>query len=172
LIWLRILQDRNPVGLILSRQDLDNKGMTGTYPSDAAKGGYIYDQNFSGDNPEVVLISTGSELSLAQKVCQLETFQHIKMRVVSMPCWEWFMKESADYRESVLPIRVKLNVSIEAGSTFGWEKFTGRTGLNIGIDEFGASGGSDALMEKYGFTVAKVQKRICEKLRALEISSQ
>ena len=82
------------------------------------------------------------------------------------------MKESADYRESVLPIRVKLNVSIEAGSTFGWEKFTGRAGLNIGIDEFGASGGSDALMEKYGFTVAKVQKRICEKLRTLEISSQ
>ena len=172
LIWLRILQDRKPVGLILSRQDLDNTGIRYFYPSAAAKGGYIYSQNFTGDNPEVVLISTGSELSLAQKVCHLETFQHIKMRVVSMPCWEWFIKESTDYRESVLPKRVKLNVSIEAGSTFGWEKFTGRAGLNIGIDEFGASGGSDALMEKYGFTVAKIEERICEKLRALERSPQ
>lgn len=172
LIWLRILRDRKPVGLILSRQDLDNTGITDSYPSSAAKGGYIHSQNFTGDNPEVVLISTGSELSLAQKVCHLEAFQHIKIRVVSMPCWEWFMKESTDYRESVLPIRVKLNVSIEAGSTFGWEKFTGRAGLNIGIDEFGASGGSDALMEKYGFTVTKIEERICEKLRALERSSQ
>jgi transketolase len=172
LAWLRILKERKPAGLILSRQDLDNSALVDAYPLAADKGGYIYSQNFTGDKPELVLIATGSELSLAKQVCSLEAFQHVRTRVVSMPCWEWFTEESTEYRERVLPKDAKLFVSLEAGSTFGWEKFTGRSGLNIGIDTFGASGNPDTVMEKFGFTVAAVEVRIREKLHALESGSQ
>jgi transketolase len=110
------------------------------------------------------LIATGSELELAQSVSQLERFQNMRVRVVSLPCWEWFSEESNSYQESVLSLDAILYISIEAGSTFGWEKFTGRHGLNIGIDRFGESGGSDELMEKFGFTAEAIAIKITQRL--------
>jgi transketolase len=162
--WIRILKDRKPAGLVLSRQDLSNRNDLEAISSSATKGGYIYYQNFQGDNPEIVLIATGSELDLAQAVSRLERFQNLRVRVVSLPCWEWFMAESVDYQESILSTGARLHISIEAGSTFGWEKFTGRHGLNIGIDRFGESGGSDALMDKFGFTVEAIAIQIVIRL--------
>ena len=165
--WIRILKDRKPAGLVLSRQDLSNRSESKAVSSSASKGGYIYSQNFLGENPEIVLIASGSELELTQAISQLDRFQKVRVRVVSLPCWEWFTAESSSYQESILSTDAILHVSIEAGSTFGWEKFTGRHGLNIGIDRFGESAGSDALMEKFGFTVEGIAIKIAERLQTI-----
>ena len=79
-----------------------------------------------------------------------------KVRVVSMPCWELFEKQSAEYKESVLPSAIKARVSVEAGTTFGWSKYVGDAGASIGVDTYGASAPGGIIMEKYGFTVDNV----------------
>ena len=90
-----------------------------------------------------------------------------KVRVISMPCMEIFEEQSADYREKLLPPRGALKVSIEAGITQGWQKFTGQTGLNIGLDHYGASAPGKVLAEEFGFTPEKVVNRIKEHLSKL-----
>lgn len=165
--WIKILKDRKPVGLVLSRQDLVNRKIITTYPQAVEKGAYVYAQNFKGEDPNLVLIATGSELELAMQILDSKIFQELRIRIVSMPCWEWFTEESLEYQELVLGKEAVLCVSLEAGSTFGWERFTGRRGLNIGINTFGASGSSEALMEKFGFTFEAIESRINRRLNEL-----
>jgi len=89
----------------------------------------------------------------------------IRVRVVSMPCWETFEAQSAEYRASVLPVSVPARVSVEAGVTFGWHRWIGEAGMAIGIDHFGASAPGETNMEKFGFTAENVADAVRKLLR-------
>ena len=117
----------------------------------------------SSGKPELIFIATGSELELAEKVAKVFREEGKGVRVVSLVSWELFADQTPEYRESVIPSDVPARVSIEAGSTFGWEKFTGDKGLTIGVNSFGASAPADILYEKFGFGVST----IVEKVRAI-----
>jgi transketolase len=114
------------------------------------KGGYILSD--SDGTPDVILIATGSEVSLAVDSAKLLTAKGLKTRVVSLPCWSLFESQSQTYRDSVLPPDVKARVSIEAGSTLGWARYVGDRGIAIGLDHFGTSAPAAAIAKEYGFT--------------------
>ena len=155
--WLEILKRKNaPAGLILTRQNLpvfEREASAGA--SQVAKGAYIL-QEASGSKPEVILIATGSEVQFAVAARTELEAQGISTRVVSAPCIEWFEEQSAEYRESVLPISVKARVSIEAGLTMGWRKYVGDAGVSIGIDHYGASADYATLYREFGITTEAV----------------
>jgi transketolase len=102
--------------------------------------------------PELILIATGSEVSLALAAHRQLVDEGVRSRVVSMPSWELFEAQSIDYRETVLPPTVWARVSVEAASPFGWERYVGPTGAIIGVDHFGASAPGPVVMAHYGFT--------------------
>ena len=106
--------------------------------------------------PEVILIATGSEVSLALKAREALEADGTPTRVVSMPCVEWFEDQPASYRQQVLPQDVKARVSIEAGVKQGWREFVGDAGEIVSIDHFGASAPGDVLLEQFGFTPDRV----------------
>jgi transketolase len=141
-----------PVGLVLTRQKLpvlDPEKAQG-----AARGAYVLEEASSA--PRLILIGTGSEVHLALAARAALEAEGIPTRVVSMPCWEVFKAQPAEYREEVLPAAVKARVSIEAGVTFGWERWVGDGGASVGLDHFGASAPAETLFEQFGFTVANV----------------
>ncbi|RZA19509.1 MAG: transketolase, partial [Proteobacteria bacterium] len=110
------------------------------------------------DKPDIVIMATGSEVSLALAAAtQLSKY---KVKVVSMPCWELFLEQPKSYQDSVLVPSCSKRISIEAGTTLGWQKFTGMNGLNIGLDRFGDSGPADDLAREYGFTPDQVTATI------------
>ncbi|GIW80696.1 MAG: transketolase [Gemmatales bacterium] len=155
--WKLIMQlHHEPAVLVLSRQalpTLDRK----KYASAAglAKGAYVLADAKDG-KPDVILIGTGSEVSLCVDAYEKLTQEGIKARVVSMPSWELFELQDESYKESVLPRSVKARVSVEQASTFGWERYTGTTGRRIGMHTFGASAPLKELQKKFGFTPEKV----------------
>ena len=106
--------------------------------------------------PEVIIIGTGSETQLALGAALKLQEEGIAARAVSMPSWELFQAQPEDYRESVLPSNVRARVSVEAGTSIGWERYTGFDGATIGIDRYGASAPGDIVMENLGFTVDNV----------------
>jgi transketolase len=162
--WRVILQLRHePVALILSRQEmptLDRNRYAAA--SGVARGGYILADAPQG-RPEVILIGTGSEVSLCIDAYGKLKEQGIQSRVVSMPSWELFDRQSDDYRESVLPAAVKARVSVEQASTFGWERYAGS---HVGMTTFGASAPLKELQRKFGFTpeavVAAAKRQILQ----------
>jgi transketolase len=109
-----------------------------------------------GGNPEVILIASGSELSLAVEAHGKLLAEGIRARVVSMPSWEIFEQQTQEYRDSVLPPAVKARVAVEQASTFGWERYVGSSGHVIGMRTFGASAPLKALQEKFGFRPERV----------------
>jgi len=148
---------QNPAGkprpstLALSRQGMPN--LPGSSIEKAEKGAYIVAGNAGeGVKPDVILIATGSELSMAVDAAADLEKSGLKVRVVSMPCTEVFDEQPEAYKESVLPKDVRARVSVEAGSTYGWERYTGSDGAQIGIDTFGASAPADILYSKFGIT--------------------
>lgn len=149
--WLTTLSHREPTGLILTRQDVPL--LTTISREDVfkgvARGGYIVE---SDESPEVILIATGSELSIALAARQMLATQGTSSRVVSMPCTEWFDGQPTEYRESVLPKSIKARVAVEAGATLGWYKYVGTHGAVVGLDEFGSSAPAGELFEKYNIT--------------------
>ena len=150
--WISALKGKNPSCLVLSRQTLPMLEGTG---KNAFKGGYILcDSNKK--TPDVILIATGSEVSLAVSAKAELAKQGVDARVVSMPCVEDFEAQSEKYKESVLPSAVRARVAVEAGATMGWYKYVGLDGKVVGIDTFGQSAPAKKLFEKYGFTVEKV----------------
>jgi len=116
-----------------------------------ARGAYILADAPNAD-PEAILIGTGSEVSLCLEAYEQLTSEGVRARVVSMPSWELFDDQDSDYRDSVLPPHVKSRVSVEEASDFGWTKYTGTGGENIGIETFGASAPIKQLLKKFGFT--------------------
>ncbi|HYL35984.1 MAG TPA: transketolase [Bryobacteraceae bacterium] len=148
--WRMILRFRHePVCLILSRQNIPTLDRTKYAPaSGLVKGAYIL-ADAQGGAPEVILIGTGSEVSLCVDAYEKLTGEGIKARVVSMPSWELFEHQPRQYRESVLPPGVKARVSVEQASTFGWDRYAGR---RVGMHTFGASAPLKELQKKFGFT--------------------
>jgi transketolase len=145
-----------PVGLVLTRQKLpviDRKQFAPA--SGLAQGAYVL-ADAKGSAPEVILIATGSEVSIALEAHERLTKDGIRSRVVSMPCWERFDEQPQSYRDAVLPPAVRARVSVEAASPFGWERYVGLAGAIIGVKHFGASAPGPVVMREFGFTPAHV----------------
>ena len=144
-----------PTAICLSRQKLPIIDLPENELKNAAKGAYVVSGQ---ENTDYVILATGSEVSLA-----LDTAKRLsdkRVRVVSMPCWELFLQQPQDYRDKVIPPSCTKRISIEAGVTLGWQKFTGTNGINIGIDHFGASAPAEHLAVEYGFTAEAVASKI------------
>jgi transketolase len=155
--WRVILSlPREPVALILSRQAMPTLDRT-KYASAAgmSRGGYILSEA-AGATPDVLLIATGSEISLALAAQDELAKKQVNARVVSLPSWQLFGKQDESYRRAVLPPEITARVSIEQASTFGWERFVGLNGASIGMSTFGASAPLKVLQKKFGFTVEHV----------------
>ena len=167
--WKTALQiTSGPTALILTRQAVpvlygeSNKNVISS-PENLRKGGYtLVDSN---GLPELIIIATGSELHLAVEAQKELKNKGVNVRVVSMPSWELFEKQSDDYKEQVLPIAVKKRVSVEAASTFGWERYIGLEGKAIGMVTFGISAPGNEVMKKFGFTVDNVVNKSLELLK-------
>ncbi|GLT84416.1 hypothetical protein SLE2022_026480 [Rubroshorea leprosula] len=153
---------KRPSILALSRQKLPH--LPGSSSEGVEKGGYIISDNSSGNKPDVILVGTGSELEIAAKAGDELRKEGKAVRVVSLVSWELFDEQLNAYKESVFPAAVSARVSIEAGSTFGWEKIVGPKGKSIGIDRFGASAPAGRIYKELGLTVEAViaaAKEVC-----------
>jgi transketolase len=146
----------DPVALALSRQALPTLDREKYAPaSGVANGAYVL-ADAPGGNPEVILIASGSELILAVQAHEQLVAEGIRSRVVSMPSWEIFERQTRKYQNSVLPPSVTARVAIEQASTFGWERYVGSAGRIIGMETFGASAPLKALQKKFGFEPDRV----------------
>jgi transketolase len=149
------LKDR-PVAMVLTRQNLPTIDRQKYAPAaGAARGGYVLCDPADGP-PQVILIGTGSEVSLCLAAADKLADQGIAARVVSMPSWELFDEQDKGYRDSVLPSEVKARVAVEAGVRQGWDAYIGQCGRFVGMCGFGASGPAGELMKQFGFTVENV----------------
>ncbi|MFZ1605206.1 MAG: transketolase, partial [Enterococcus aquimarinus] len=145
-----------PTVLVLSRQNLPVIEGTTTLADDfVSKGAYVVSPQ-KGEKPEGILIATGSEVFLATEAQKALAAEGMDVSVVSMPSMDLFEAQSAEYKESVLPKSVKKRVAIEAGSPFGWERYTKCRGKIIAIDHFGASAPGDKVLAEFGFTTENV----------------
>ena len=166
--WKIIAQLRHqPVALVLTRQAMPTFDRTKyAAASGTAKGAYVL-ADAPGGKPDVILIGTGSEVSLCVEACEKLKTEGIQARVVSMPSWDIFDRQDAAYKESVLPSSVTARVSVEMASVFGWERHVGLKGRKIGMRRFGASAPLKDLLKFFGFTadavVAEARKAIAEK---------
>ncbi|MBA3464033.1 MAG: transketolase [Deltaproteobacteria bacterium] len=146
---LALERNHGPTGLVLSRQDLPL--LTPAGAPGAEKGAYVL-----ADGTDVIIIATGSEVAIAMTARDELAKHSVSARVVSMPCWELFAEQTADYQRSVLPPDRTQRVSIEAGVTLGWREHVGDKGIAIGIDRYGASAPAEVIYEKLGLTPAAV----------------
>src|SRR6059036_1953973 len=154
-----------PAALVLSRQPLPTLDRTKyAAASGAARGAYVLAEAPGGD-PEVIIIASGSEVSLAVEAHETLVAEGIRSRVVSMPSWEIFDQQAQEYRDSVLPPSVKARVAVEQASTFGWERYVGSAGCVIGMTTFGASAPLKELQRKFGFEPDHVVTAAKEVLR-------
>jgi transketolase len=150
--WKIAIQRQNgPTSLVFSRQNLPVLDRSKLDPSIGVhRGGYVLWE--ASDKPDVILISTGSEVHIALEAGRLLQEQNISARVVSMPSWEIFDAQTKEYRNSVLPPYIRKRISIEAATTMGWERYIGTEGVAIGLSDFGASAPIGALYEQFGLT--------------------
>jgi len=149
--WVAAMTGDRPVALVLTRQDLplyENSG------KDALKGGYVLSDCEGA--PDAILMASGSEVEQCVGAQAILKAEGINARVVSMPSFELFDAQSAEYKESVLPSAVRARVAVEAAATFGWHKYVGLDGAVVGLDRFGASAPYKVLFEAFGFTSENV----------------
>jgi transketolase len=149
------VQHDGPTLFALTRQHLPHLDRSRAVNPDASKGAYVLSEAEAG-GLDVVLIGSGSEVSLCIKAQEKLSTYGVKARVVSMPSWDRFEAQDEAYRESVLPKAVKRRVTIEAGARQGWHKYAGDEGTTIGIDHYGASAPGDVVMRNFGFTAEHV----------------
>jgi len=150
---LALERQGGPVALALSRQKLPTFDRSEVAPAEGVlRGGYTLWQSGEGE-PDVILLATGSELHLALGAARV---LDANARVVSIPCWELFDAQPDEYRSEVLPNAVEARVSVEAGITFGWERWVGPRGVSIGVDRFGASAPSQRIFDELGLTTDAV----------------
>jgi transketolase len=126
------------------------------------RGAYILAEAPNGI-PELILIASGSEVTLIVEAQKQLAAQHIQARVVSMPCWELFEQQSQEYREAVFPSTLNARLAVEAGVAQGWHRYVGADGDVLAVDRFGTSAKGEKIMSEYGFTV----ENICARARAL-----
>lgn len=178
--WKAMLENHeNPAGIVLTRQNIptyargEGEAQGDTFGSTAgvAKGGYVLaeaSKDGQTADAQVILIGTGSEVQLAVQAREALQAEGIATRVVSMPCVEWFNKQDAAYRESVLPAAVKARVSVEAGLALGWKEFVGDAGRSISLEHFGASADYKRLFQEFGITAEAVTAAAKESLAGLQ----
>ena len=160
--WKVALQSRNaPVCLVLTRQKLPLLEGTG---EEALKGGYVL-RDAPGKRPDILLMGTGSEVSLLMDAAVALDKEGIEARVISMPSWELFEQQSLDYRNSVLPPDVTRRLAVEAGASLGWHQYIGTEGVVMALDRFGASAPGERIFQELGFTAEKVVLRAREMLK-------
>lgn len=150
-----VTSEHTPTALVLTRQNLPS--IPGSC-KDALKGGYVIDD--CDGTPEVILIASGSEVSLSVMAKEVLAKEGMKVRVVSMPCMDLFEEQSEAYKEAVLPKSVRKRVAVEALSDFGWGRYVGLDGKTVTMTGFGASGPAEQLFEKFGFTVEHVVETV------------
>ena len=149
-----------PVTLVLSRQALPVFDRTRyAAASGLARGAYVL-ADAEGGKPDVILLATGSEVSLCVEAFERLKAEGVRARVVSMPSWELFEQQSQAYRDEVLPPDITARVSVEQASTFGWERYAPPPGTRIGMHRFGASAPLKELQKKFGFTVDHVVEAV------------
>jgi len=153
----------NPSAICLSRQGLPLLPIERKAYDNAKRGAYVVSDV---KDPEYVIFATGSEVSLALETAEL--LGKDKVKIISVPCWELFDLQDKPYQQSILSSDISRRISIEAGSTSGWQKFTGSDGLNIGIDHYGDSAPANQLAEAYGFTPKAIAGRINEFFSGVE----
>jgi len=159
-----VARRQGPTALVFSRQNLPVIDRSRFAPAAGlSRGAYIL-ADCAPDPPQAILIATGSEVHLALEAYERARQDGRRIRVVSMPSWELFDGQPEGYRNQVLPPEVPLRLSIEAGSTLGWHKYVGTRGETLGIDRFGASAPGKAVLEKFGFTVENILRKIEELL--------
>ncbi|MFB5562184.1 transketolase [Bacillus cereus] len=153
--WAYALQQTDgPVVLVLSRQNLPVFNETKANIENLSKGAYVLTE--TNENPDVILIATGSEVSLAASAKAKLEEDNVSVRIVAMPSWELFDRQSNEYKESVLPSSVTKRVSLEMGVSLGWERYVGQEGKVLSIETFGASGTGAEVMNLFGFTTENV----------------
>ncbi|MEG1547345.1 MAG: transketolase [Clostridia bacterium] len=158
--YIAALQSRMPSAFALTRQNLPQYAETGIA---AMRGGYILREPKGG--PDVILIATGSEVELIYKAADILSVQGYTARLVSMPCVELFEQQDKEYRESVFPRSITKRVAVEAGTSFGWDRFTGLDGKVVSIDHFGASAPAGRLFSEFGMTAQRVAAVALEMLK-------
>lgn len=174
-VWRTVLEQKDrPAGLALTRQGLPTLARVDLHPEadgekfasaeEAARGGYVLADTES--TPDVVLIATGSEVEIALEARKTLGEQGVAARVVSMPCREWFDRQDAAYRESVIPASVPARVAVEAGSPMSWHDLLGTAGRAVGLDHFGASADYKTLYQKFGITPEAVVDAAKESIHA------
>ena len=147
--------DKKSSVFALTRQGLPN--LAGSSVDGVSKGAYVLSCGFAPEELELILIGTGSEVALCEEAAKVLRGEGRKVRVVSMPCMDLFEQQSDEYKESVLPTNNSAKrLSVEAGSTLGWERYVGRDGASIGVDTFGASAPGGIIMKEFGFSVENV----------------
>jgi transketolase len=163
---LALTRQDGPVTMVLSRQDVPTFDRTKTGPvSGVQKGGYILSDP-EGGAPQAIVIGTGSELNFALTAQAQLAAAGVRARIVSLPCWELFAKQSQEYRDQVLPPSIWARVSIEAGATFGWSRWLGDRGVAIGLDRYGASAPWKTIYKELGFTPENIVKTVQSLLAA------
>jgi len=156
-------QKETPNALLLTRQGVQVLELEmDSIVDGVSKGAYSV---MDCENPELVFLATGSEVSLAIDVAK--SMNDKRIRIVSMPCWEIFERQSDEYKTSLIPDRGAMKISMEAGIVDGWEKYIGPNGLSIGINHFGASAPGKNLAEEFGFTAEQVEVKIRDHLKEL-----
>ncbi|MFH2002332.1 MAG: transketolase [Planctomycetota bacterium] len=164
--WIEALRrEDGPTALILSRQGLPTLDTSIYATPDVSKGAYCLKKE-SGASLDLIFLATGSEVHLALDAAKVLEAEGLGVRVVSMPCWELFAKQTAAYQEEILPSSCRKRVAVEAGISFGWERFVGSEGAIVGIDHFGASAPAKVLAEKFGFTTQQVLEAARARLRS------
>jgi len=155
--WAVALQAKGPVALFLTRQNVENVPAEGQARIDVARGAYVLSDDAGF---EAVVIATGSEVMTAYRAVEMLRREGRRLRLVSMPSCELFAAQPVSYRDSILPPACRKRVTVEAGVTFGWERFAGDQGMRIGVDHFGASAPYKILAEKYGLTSAAIAAKV------------
>jgi transketolase len=165
--WRVAIETRDrPVALVLTRQDLPTLDRTQFAAADGLRRGAYILADAPDGKPDVILIATGSEVSLIVAAGQKLTESGISARIVSMPSWELFDAQPRNHRDSVFPPLTRARLAVEAGATQGWCKYVGDGGDVIGVDRFGASAPGKTMMREYGFTV----ENVCQ--HALKLTAQ
>jgi transketolase len=164
--WRAALLHRDgPVGLVLTRQDLPVLDVAPEQLREGVTRGAYAVAGPAAGRIDALLLATGSEVHLALAAQRLLAQEGIQVRVVSMPCWEWFAAQPPATRDAVLPPSVRARVSVEAGVTIGWDRWIGEAGVAVGVDRFGASAPGETVQEQLGLTPARVADAVRESMR-------
>lgn len=165
--WRFAIKHHGPVAILLTRQKLSTIDRDIYSEADGLlRGAYVL-ADMGQNDPEMILMASGSEVNLILNAASHLAAEGVNVRVVSFPSWEIFAQQDQAYKDEVLPPDVKTRMAVEAGSTFGWDRWVGDHGRIIGIDKFGASAPGDRVMKEYGFSVANVIENALDLLRSV-----